>query len=454
MAYNPRTAMEKIYEFKGIWEDADKVGDVAKKNEAAKKAQQYYSELKNNGYGTVANNLQKANYSQASKYLNNYKIKSGNVQFRNYMYENLKPYGVTNDQVDKLTGFDPDAGEVTFAGRNIGKGEGIADNRTYFKAQDLDNIIKDFTSNQGLSRSPEVLEGVHNEKIDRELDDYQSGVSSNEDFYKKKYEETDDYNKNFNPYNSEIGKAIMEDYKHMGEVEGGNALADGAGSNEGNIDSFAAANAARQQLEFTNAGKQMVLADFNSRVGRAKEMLSDLGVQLRGFNSDRLSGIKTRQYESQRLTENRYNNDKLKEEGRQFDESIKQADRALSADNQNALAQIEAQNRGAIEQIEAQTQGEKEIIQENAKYIGGNTAALEEASNGYAKSIMENFNTGKITHPIKSLGNGKYSVDESKKKEFAKYVIDTYMDRIDDDTLYYMLTTSFNIDTDIIESVL
>lgn len=95
-----------------------------------------------------------------------------------------------------------------------------------------------------------------------------------------KYGKLENYIYDHNPYESEIGKSIMEGYTWKGAKASNNEIASGAASNSGNIDSFAAANASRQQLAFTNAGKQAVLNDFNTRIGNVQNILSNLGVYL------------------------------------------------------------------------------------------------------------------------------------------------------------------------------
>lgn len=57
-----------------------------------------------------------------------------------------------------------------------------------------------------------------------------------------------DYNQNYNPYTSDIGKAIANSYKEQGGLAARDAASDSAASNGGNLDSYAAANANRQQL--------------------------------------------------------------------------------------------------------------------------------------------------------------------------------------------------------------
>ncbi len=121
---------------------------------------------------------------------------------------------------------------------------------------------------------------------------------------KKKYDFLENYNVNYNPYEDEIGKSIMEDYKFKGKTASDNAVASGGAANGGNIDSYAAANANRQQLAFTNAGKQAVLNDFNTRVSNYKDILNNLGVYLQGQEKGMQTTIGLQQSEEQRKFDN------------------------------------------------------------------------------------------------------------------------------------------------------
>ena len=121
---------------------------------------------------------------------------------------------------------------------------------------------------------------------------------------KKSYDALTDYNVNHNPYESEIGKSIMANYQLQGKTESDNAVADGGASNGGNIDSFAAANAKRQQLAFTNAGTQAVLNDHNSRVSNWRGILNDMGINVTGMVSGLRETIGLQQTEEQRQFEN------------------------------------------------------------------------------------------------------------------------------------------------------
>ncbi len=139
-----------------------------------------------------------------------------------------------------------------------------------------------------------------NSKIDTTFD---SQVTNMNDM-KKKYNYLEDYNYNHNHYESDIGKSIMENYKFQGKTASDNEVASGGASNGGNIDSYAAANATRQQLAFTNAGNQAVLNDFNTRINNARGILNDLGGYLQNQEKGMQTTIGIQQSEEQRQFEN------------------------------------------------------------------------------------------------------------------------------------------------------
>jgi len=85
---------------------------------------------------------------------------------------------------------------------------------------------------------------------------------------------TDEYKSAFNN--------IMPYYNYQAMMGRDNQLASGAASNGGNIDSYAAANAMRQQAALTSKGQmlahQMGLDAYNSRISNITNILNNLGV--------------------------------------------------------------------------------------------------------------------------------------------------------------------------------
>lgn len=70
---------------------------------------------------------------------------------------------------------------------------------------------------------------------------------------------------------------ILSDYAAAGERAAGEAAANGAADNGGNPDSYAAAQAARQRLDFTEAGNEAALGYYNDQLDRWLSALTAAG---------------------------------------------------------------------------------------------------------------------------------------------------------------------------------
>ena len=83
----------------------------------------------------------------------------------------------------------------------------------------------------------------------------------------KRYDDLQGYIKNTSAVDTPEGKSIMSYYNGLGGQAAKGATANAAGANAGNIDSYSAANANRQQLSYLNSGTQAALNQKNSNVG-------------------------------------------------------------------------------------------------------------------------------------------------------------------------------------------
>lgn len=269
MAYNPYYAVNAIHKLKGQWDNANNSGDTAAKNRIAEKAQAYYNQLRSNGYGVIADNLATSNNAQA-KAINDKWAKAGKTATRPYLYSLGQSKGLSKNDMDEIIGWDNDTGEVFIGGKNIGKPDAVVDGVSYWSdTSKLDNAFNDYISRSGTVRSKSTAVNQENEKLFEK--------------YNQEYEDL----KNTNPFETETGKAILAKYDLAGLQGRDNEVASGAGSNGGNIDSFAAANALRQQSSLINQGQQVVLDSYNQKLEHARALLSDMGVNIdRVFNQD------------------------------------------------------------------------------------------------------------------------------------------------------------------------
>lgn len=269
MAYNPYSAVNAIYKLKGQWDTANNAGDTTKKNDAAAKAQEYYRQLRNNGYGDVADELTAADYTQA-KAINDKWAKSGRSSTRDYLYSLGKSKGLSSSDIDKLISWDNDTGQVSFGGKVIGTPDAVVDGVSYWgNTSVLDNAFNDYIERSGTTRSKESLVNQENESLFAK--------------YNQEYEDL----KNTNPFTTEEAKAILAKYDLAGLQGRDNQVASGSASNGGNIDSFSAANALRQQSALVNQGQMAVLEAHQQKLDHARNLLSDMGVNIdRVFNED------------------------------------------------------------------------------------------------------------------------------------------------------------------------
>ncbi len=102
----------------------------------------------------------------------------------------------------------------------------------------------------------------------------------NEKLFERYGREYDDL-KSVNPFQTDEAKAIMGKYDLAALYGRDNAAAAGTGANGGNIDSFAAANALRQQAALISKGQEAVLSGYRQKLEHAEKLLSDMGVNIK-----------------------------------------------------------------------------------------------------------------------------------------------------------------------------
>lgn len=287
--YNPYQAVYNIVQQKGYWTDADRKYRETKDKQyqdAMKAAQssavQWYEELRNAGYGSLADELSKADLTTAYQILSRY-------QPTQSVQETVQPALVSSIGSAGSSSFPTYLQQIAPIAQPSPQVQAANDAALKLAQQLYNNWLANNaqTQAQGQRLSDETYRWI------QEL--YNTGRS------------IQDYALSTNPYTSDIGKAIMASYMQQGDTAARNVTADIAGSNSGNIDSYSAANAKRQQLAFINAGNQAILQDHNARVANALAVLESLGVNTRGllgieqqnvegarnYNINLLSGVNT-----------------------------------------------------------------------------------------------------------------------------------------------------------------
>ena len=289
MAYSKYgDAVSDILKYKKWYNEAEAAGDNAGKENAANSAKAAYDFLKNNGYYNDAQTLSSMGYEDAKKW-----AITDKTAIRPYYQTLGKQYGMSSADVDKIIGWNNDTGQITLGGKNVGTPDVVVDGVSYISdTSALDNSFKDYVKNSGIT----VPSGVDNQAYNQNMT---SGTDKNNKMWDAIEGDRTDvqgkYNDIFNYANSDITQtdeykniydSVMAKYgldAYQGKV---NTVASGAGSNGGNVDSFSAANAMRQQAALTAQGQQIAnqlgLDAYKSRIDNTRGILSDLGAYNQG----------------------------------------------------------------------------------------------------------------------------------------------------------------------------
>ena len=227
MAYSPYNDIKSVYDAKVAWGNATTDEERQRQNELATKARQA---LEANGYGYLANRVsaEGANADMVKKILDEW-----------------------SPNVDTTTG-----------------------------------DFKTGVDNPAYNRVITSASNKNDVKFDTITSDHANVNSKYNDIYgyaNSDVTQTDEYKSSF--------KNIMPSYTLSALQGRENEVASGGASNGGNVDSFAAANAMRQQTAITAKGQalahQMGLEAANARVQNVRGILADLG----GYNSSVYSAM-------------------------------------------------------------------------------------------------------------------------------------------------------------------
>lgn len=313
--YSPEQDVDNIFKAKGWYDDAKNSGDQAGADLIAAKAQAYYNNLIKNGYNDLAYDLSVSNY-EASKGIRNKWAKMDKTSGTEYLYTLGKSKGLSQDDINSLLKVNESTGEVSFGGKNLGKADAVVDGVAYWSdTSKLDNAFNDYIYKSGTTQTDEQLMGQHNTEIKDKIDQLFGTQNKDRDMMIGKYGKLEDTAYS-NPFETDEAKAILGQYDLKAMQGRENEKASGAASNGGNIDSFAAANALRQQASLINKGQMAVLDAHNNKINNVKGILADMGVYLQNQDVGMQNTIGLQQSESQRLFENdqtsKFNADTLK----------------------------------------------------------------------------------------------------------------------------------------------
>jgi hypothetical protein len=301
--YSPEQDVDNIFKAKGWYDDAKKAGDQAGADLIAAKTQAYYNNLINNGYNDLAYDLSVSNH-EASKGIRNKWAKMDKTSGTEYLYTLGKSKGLSQDDINSLLKVNESTGEVYFGGKNLGKADAVVDGVAYWSdTSKLDNAFNNYIFKSGTTQTDEQLRGQHNTEIKDKINQLFGTQNKDRDMMIGKYGKLEDTAYS-NPFETDEAKAILGQYDLKAMQGRENEKASGAASNGGNIDSFAAANALRQQASLINKGQMAVLDAHNNKINNVKGILADMGVYLQNQDVGMQNTIGLQQSESQRLFEN------------------------------------------------------------------------------------------------------------------------------------------------------
>lgn len=287
--YNPYNSVKKISELKGKYHNAKDVGEDYKQYQ--REAETYYQDLMANGYTDLANELTATGFNGSLDILARYKPDS---EFKvdndlAYLRGESEPKTETAGYYEEFMKY-MDGGPLP--GTSSSKSDDILD-RLYTPGwEDTYNQIMgnaaDLASGKTTPGTSDAVQGILDSF--RNTDDLLNGRLTvdrngkvtgglNIDHYNTGKDQLDFIN-NFDYTSQPYFDAIMGTYRLKGDDAAQGALASGASGNSGNIDSYAAANANRQQLAFTNAGHQAALAAAQQNQNNWQKLYDSMGGHL------------------------------------------------------------------------------------------------------------------------------------------------------------------------------
>lgn len=273
--YNPYDDVAGVVNMKSRYNQGKATGDPNYRDYNTQ-AQQYYNNLVKNGMADVADELKSVDYDKAVDILNRYQPTADYEDF----YSDLAATTIQNAQK-------PEASET------------------------VNDILNSFKSTDTLLNGELKYDNNGNTISGLNTDHYNTGKNQL------------DYLNNFDVTKQSYYEPIMSEYKLKGYDAAQGEYASGGSTNSGNIDSYAAANANRQQLAFTNAGMQAALNQANQNQGNWQTLYDSMTSHLGNMGSINSNNLST--------GANIYATDS--------------AERQNAANNATALAQQEQQNR-------------------------------------------------------------------------------------------------------------
>lgn len=220
--YNPYKDVASVVNMKSRYNQGKATGDPNYRS-YNEQAQEYYNNLIKNGMADVADELKSVDYDQAVDILKRYSPDTDTSDYEQY-YSDLVGTAINNAQSPQMS-------------------------------TAVSDIMESYKNNDKLLNGDITYDSNGNVTGGLNVDHYNTGKNQL------------DYINNFDVTKQSYYEPIMNEYKLKGYDAAQGEYADVGSTNGGNIDSYAAANANRQQLAFTNAGMNAALAQANQNQG-------------------------------------------------------------------------------------------------------------------------------------------------------------------------------------------
>ena len=362
--YNPYSDVAKVVNYKSRYNQGKATGDPNYRQYNTE-AQTYYNNLVKNGYADVADELHSVDYDKS---------------------------------VDILKRYNPDLPHDDFYSELIqttAQGAGKSE-----PSPAVERIMDSFAANDKLLNGDITYDSKGNVVSGLNTDHYNTG--------KNQLGRLDSFDVTKESYY----EPIMSEFNLKGRNAAQGEYASGGANNAGNIDSYAAANANRQQLAFKNAGFNAALAQANQNQGNWQTLYDSMTGHLGNMGSENSKNLATganmyatdsaeRQNALNAATElskqdkqnelNRYIADLEATQNRENnDTTLKQAN--INADLQRYIAEIEAttgRQASANEVEAARIAAEADKYAADRSYDSAKYKADSSAMNESVKKTLE-----------------------------------------------------------------
>ncbi len=365
--YSPYESIKSIYDLKKQWDDENKAGNRSGASAVAQNAQRYYNDLKNNGYADVAEQLSKVDYTGAKGILDKYAGTGGKTAIRPFFQTLAKSANLSGDEVNNLIKYDDKTGHVSFAGTDIGRPDAASDGVSYWDKDYLkgvwDNYVKNSKANDYNGVKGNATYNDRMESSSKKSDEQYNQLNEHNAYVRNEYEKllalaNTPYSES-EEYKTAM-KAVMPYYDYAGYKASYGVAADGASTNSGNVDTFAAANAARQRNAQISQGAQMAyqlgLAPYQQRIENINNILSSIGAQRESITGQQNSNITNDMTmaqmafdngETQRINEHTMNEEKLNNATarKEVDAGIELAKDTLAVNKEVDMAKINSSSK-------------------------------------------------------------------------------------------------------------